>query len=569
MAKAKSTYPSEQIVARYIDDVLSGAIPASAWVKKACRRHLDDLANGSSRGLRFDKTDAQFAIDFFAILKHSKGQWAGRPFVLEPWQQFIVWNLFGWKRADGTRRFRTSYVEVARKNGKSTLAAGIGLYLLIADNEPGAEVYSAATKMDQAKIIHQEAIRMVRNSPSLRKRCGICVNNIHIAKTYSKFEPLGADAKTLDGLNPSGATIDELHAHPDSSIWDVLRSAIGARRQPLLFSITTAGFNTQSFCYTEQRDYALKVLDGIIADDSYFAIIYTLDRKENGELEDDWKDSRVWIKANPNLGVTVDVGDMKQMCFEATESAVKLNNFLVKKLNVWTTQTVSWVNMEKWNACDLYVDETDLYGLPCYAALDLSSNNDITCWGLLFEVEEHFVFLPRFFIPRENALSRAKRDRVPYLQWINDGYIEATPGDCIDYSYIDRQIASDMEQFDVRLIAIDRWGFEPRKQHLESLGVPTEKMIAFGQGFASMNAPMKELERLILSQRIVHNDNPVLSWMASNLAAKTDPSGNIKPDKKESHEKIDGMVALIMALGVATADEKPIDLQANLREVGI
>lgn len=568
MSKRK-TQPAERVVSRYIDQVLSGKIPAASWVKKACQRHIDDLRTASARGLYFDPDAAQFVIDFFSILKHSKGRWAGQQFKLEPWQQFILWVLFGWMRQDGARRFRSSYIEVARKNGKSTLAAGIGLYLLVADGEPGAEIYSVATKMDQAKIIHQEAINMVRKSPSLKKRCGICVNNIHVARTQSKFEPLGADAKTLDGLNPSGATVDELHAHPDSSVWDVLRSAVGSRRQPLLFAITTAGFNTQSFCYTEQREYALKVLDGIIEDDSYFAIIYTLDRDENGELIDDWKDESCWIKANPNLGVTVDIDDMRQMRNESIESAVKLNNFLVKKLNVWTTQTVSWVNMEKWNGCDVYVDEVDLYGRPCYAALDLSSNNDITCWGLLFEVDGYWVYLPRFFVPRDNALARTKKDRVPYLQWIADKYIEATPGDCIDYEYIDQQIAQDMEQFDIRLIAIDRWGFEPRKQRLESLGVPTEKMIAFGQGFASMNSPMKELERLILSQKLVHNDNPVLSWMASNLAAKSDPAGNIKPDKKESHEKIDGMVALIMALGVASADEQPIDLQANIREVGI
>lgn len=567
---AKTTkHPAEKVVKKYIDDVLAGIIPASEWTKKACQRHLDDMTNGAARGLYFDRDDAQFVIDFFRVLKHSKGKWAGKPFDLAPWQKFILWVLFGWKRADGTRRFRIAYTEVSRKNGKSTLAAGIGLYLLVADGEAGAEVYSAATKMDQAKIIHQEAIRMVRKSPSLKKRCGICVNNIHVAATHSKFEPLGADAKTMDGLNPHGATVDELHAHPDGSVWDVLRSAIGARTQPLLFAITTAGFNTQSFCYTEQRDYATKVLDGLIEDDSYFAIIYTLDRGSNGELLDDWKDESVWLKSNPNLGISVSLDDMREMCKEAESSAAKLNNFLVKKLNIWTTQDIRWIDMEKWQACDDFVDEKDLEGYPCYAALDLSSNIDISCWGLLFpNIEGKTVFLPRFFIPKDNALARAKRDRVPYLQWIQDGYIFATPGNVIDYEFIDAQIEKDFQRFDIRLVGIDRWGFEPRRQRLEALGVPISKMVAFGQGYASMNSPLGSLEKMYYSGDLVHNNNPVLSWMASNMAVKQDPAGNIKPAKDKSSEKIDGMVTLTMSLGVYEAD-KTVDVESNLRNVGI
>ena len=563
-------------VQAYIDGVLSGEIIACKYVKLAVQRHLKDLKTGRERGLYFDPKTAQLVIDFFSLLQHTRGEWAGKEFILAGWQLFIVWALFGWKKADGSRRFRISYSEVARKNGKTVFAAGIGLYLLLMDGEIGAEIFSAATKLDQARIIHQEAIRMVRQSQSLKQRAKICINNIHVVETGSKFEPLGADAKTLDGLNPSGATIDELHAHPDSSVWDVLRSAMGARRQPLLFAITTAGFNTQSFCY-QQRDYAIKVLEGVIEDDSFFAIIFTLDEK------DDWKNENVWLKANPNLGVCVDIEDMRDMCKEAIESPGKLNNFLCKKLNVWTTQKVRWVNPEKWNACNAQINESSLVGKPCYAGLDLSSNTDITAFVMLFpldalllstgrltaESQGQFVVVPRFWIPKEKARERERRDRVPYLTWAQQGFIKLTEGNVVDYAVIQADVFEDFGKFDVQGIAFDRWNFEAIRQRLLSEGVNENKMIAFGQGYASMSAPMKELEKLYLGRQLVHNNNPVLKWMADNVMTRTDPAGNIKPDKEKSSEKIDGIVALIMALGLALTKPQTIDKNANLLEVGI
>lgn len=547
------TNKSLVVVEQYMDDVLEGRIPACRYLILAVERQRNDMLTRDGIDLNFDPAAAQLAIDFIEKLQHSKGKWAGKKLLLEPWQKLICWCIFGWKKLDGSRRFRIAYNEVARKNGKSTFAAAIGLLLLLMDGEQGAEIYSAATKMEQAKLIHKEATRMVNASKDLRDYFGVgChVNNIHVEKTNSLFEPLGADARTLDGLNPSGAMIDELHAHRDSSIWDIIRSAIGSRRQPLMFAITTAGFNMQSFCY-EQRDYAVKVLEGIIDDDSLFAIIFTLDRDDNGELLDDWKDETCWEKANPNLGVSVSVEDMRAMCKEAIESPTKKNNFLVKKLNVWTTQTITWVNIEKWNACSETVDEKLLVGKKCFVALDLSTNTDITASVKLFPWSDgKYVVSPRFYIPKENALARQRKDGVPYQKWADDGFITMTEGNVIDYKVIQADLYKDGEDYDIEMIGYDRWGFEAFRQRVVEEGIKEDLLISFGQGFASMSAPMKELEKLYLSGKLIHNNNPVLAWMVSNVAASTDPADNIKPDKQKSSQKIDGIVALIMAIGLA------------------
>ena len=431
------------------------------------------------------------------------------------------------------------------------------------DNEQGAEIYSAATKEEQARIVHSEAQRMCKTSGNLGGIAEVYKKTISIDSTNSFWRPLGRDSKSEDGLNIHVAIIDELHAHPDSGMWDIIRSALGARAQPLMFAITTAGFNKHSFCY-EQREYAIKILEGVIEDDSFFAIIYTLDEDD----EDNWKDESVWIKANPNLGVCVDIKDMQNMCAEAIESPTKLNNFLVKKLNIWTTQHVRWMNMEKWEACNEVVPEQSLLGKKCYASIDLSTNTDIASLGLLFPYERKYVFIPRFWIPEDRARERQKKDRVPYVKWAKEGYIKMTHGDVIDYDTIMSDIWSDFGKFDIQFIAFDRWNFEAIRQRLVKEGVPETKLISFGQGFASMSAPMKKVEEIVLSNRLIHNNNPVLNWMAGNVAAKTDPADNIKPDKEESTERIDGIVTLIMSLGVAITQMSEIDLIENAIEVG-
>ena len=535
---------------QYVADVLSGKQVACKLVKLACERHRRDLETGSERGLWFDEAAARTAIVFFALLKHTKGEWAGRPVKLEPWQQFILWMLFGWKRDDGTRRFRTVYLEVARKNGKTTLAAGIGLYLMLADGEPGAEIYSAATKRDQARLSHSEATRMAKGSSQIRNEVKIYKDNIHIPDTASKFEPLSSDYNSLDGLNVHAALIDEVHAHKTRDLWDVLETATGSRRQPLMLAITTSGFDRQSLCY-QLHEYSEKVLGRVVDDDSFLGVIYTLDEG------DDWADEALWVKANPNLGVSKKWEQMRQGARRASEMPAALNAFLRKELDIWTQSETKWANMDRWRNCSGAVDADGLRGRTCYGGLDLSSNTDITAWMLVFPPagdDDEYQVLCRFFIPEDSMIERSRRDRVPYDVWVRQGYVQATPGNVIDYEWVIDQIDRDAQAYDIREIAFDRWGAASIQTTLIDRG-GEDWLVQFGQGFASMSAPMKELEKLILSERLAHGNNPVLTWMADNLVAREDPAGNIKPDKEKSREKIDGMVALIMALDRAVRND--------------
>lgn len=543
---------------QYCADVLAGRVVAGRWVRLAAERHVRDLAEGHGRGLRFDSTAAKVAISFFSLLRHSKGEWAGQPVVLEPWQQFHLWLLYGWKRADGLRRFRTFYLEVARKNGKSTEAAGIGLQLMMADGEEGAEIYAAATKRDQAKITHEEARRMVSRSPQLSKMATVVVNNIHMAATHSKFEPLGRDADSLDGLNPHGVIVDEVHAHKSRELWDVLDTATGARRQPMMVGITTAGYDRHTLCW-QLHEYTQKVLEGSVEDDSFLGLIYGLDEG------DDWEDERVWVKANPNLGVSKKLDYMREQAARAKEMPTALNSFLRLHLNVWTRAAVRWMKPEKWDACGI-LPLPDLRGRPCYGGLDLSTTTDITAEVLVFppmQEGEPTWFLPRFWIPEEAIEARSKRDRVPYEVWERAGLVVATPGAVLDYGYVKAQLAADMAGYDLRELAFDRWGSVQLVNELQDeLGFVVDAgeaakfgrplLVQFGQGWASMNAPMKELERMVMAGTVGHGGNAVLAWMAGNVVASMDPAGNIKPDKAKSTEKIDGIVAGLMGLDRAT-----------------
>lgn len=534
---------SEHGWGQYVEQVLSGQIVAGKWAREACERHVRDLQAGEARGLRFDEPAAERAVQFFSFLKHSKGEWAGQPLHLELWQQFVVAMLFGWKRADGTRRFRTSYLEVARKNGKSTLAAGIGLLLMVADGEPGAEVYTAATKRDQARITHSEATRMVKASPFLRRKIKVFKDNLNIEGTASKFEPLGRDSDSMDGLNVHGAIVDEVHAHKTRDVWDVLETATGSRRQPLMFAITTAGFDRQSLCF-QLHEFAEKVLDQVVEDDSFFGIIYALD------AEDDWEDEACWQKANPNLGISKKWDDMRRKAARAKEMPAAQNAFKRLELDVWTQAETKWVNLDHWKLCGKMVDAAGLRGRTCYGGLDLSSTTDISALILCFppETEEDdYQLLCRFWVPEDSMRERSRKDRVPYDVWVRQGYITATPGNVIDYDYILAQIEEDAQAYDLRELAFDRWGATKIQSKLMEL-YGEEFLVQFGQGFASMSAPMKELERLLLSHLLAHGNNPVLTWMADNLVSRQDPAGNIKPDKARSRERIDGMTGTIMAL---------------------
>jgi len=540
-------------IERYVDDVLSGELVACKWVRLACERHVRDLQHGEDRGLWFDERTAKQVLAFFSLCKHSKGEWAGMPLLLEPWQQFVIGSIFGWKREDGMRRFRTGYIEVARKNGKTTaFLAATGLYLLLADGEPGAEVYSAATKRDQARISHAEATRMAKTSPAIRREVNVVRDNIHIVDTASKFEPLGADADTMDGLNIHGALIDEVHAHKNAGVWDVLETATGSRRQPLTVAVTTAGFDRQSLCW-RLHEYTEKVLSNTIEDDSWFGTIYTIDEG------DEWDDEAAWAKSNPNLGVSKKLDDMRRLAAKAKEMPSSLNAFQRLHLNIWTQAETKWVPREHWDACGQAVDAERLLGRTCYGGLDLSSTTDVSAFVLVFPPQaddDAYEVLCRFFVPSDAIHERAKKDRVPYDVWVRQGYITATPGNVIDYEWILHQIDQDMQRYDVLEVAFDRWGASRIMTQLAELG-GEDFLVQFGQGYKSMSPPMKELEKLVLSHKVAHGDNPVLTWMADNLVARQDPAGNIKPDKEKSTEKIDGMVATIMALDRSLRHEPP------------
>ncbi len=534
---------------QYCLDVVEGRIRAGKWVRLACRRHLEDLEKGPGRGLYFDEEAARHVIEFFGFLKHSKGEWAGQGFDLEPWQQFYLWCKYGWMKEGGGRRFNTSHLEIARKNGKTTLAAGEALYLLFADGEMGAEVYSVATKKDQARICFEEAKRMVRASPFLSKYLGVFKHNIHCEATAGKFEPLGRDYDSLDGLNVHAAVCDELHAWKYRDLYEVIDTATGARTSPMISAITTAGTDRKGICY-ENRLYLQKVLEGVVRDDSWFGMIYTIDEG------DDWEDETVWLKANPNLGVSCKLADLRRKARKARSTPAALNGFLTKHLNVWCQAESRWIGVDAWRACgEQPVDPEALKGRACYGGLDLATTTDIAAWVLVFPPEsddEPYWVLPRFFVPADNIARRSRRDRVPYETWEREGFITATPGNVIDYAFILAQMERDAEQYDLKELAFDRWGAPPLYAAFEDLGFTA---VRFGQGYASMSPPAKELEKLILERRLAHGGNPVLAWMADNVVVSMDPAGNIKPDKKKSTEKIDGIVALIMALDRALRQE--------------
>jgi phage terminase large subunit-like protein len=553
----------------YARQAATGEIVCSRWVRLAAQRHRRDLASGKKHGLYFDHLAAQRALDFFGFLRHSKGEWGGQAFVLEPWQQFIVWVIFGWKRTDGLRRFRTTYVEVARKNGKSTLLAGIGLYLFFADGEPGAEVYCAATKKDQARIVFAEAVRMRDKSPALVKRIAKFRDNLNVIATSSKFEPLGSDEDTLDGLNIHAALVDELHAHKTRLLWDVLDTATSARRQPLMFAITTAGFDKQTIC-GKQHEYAEKVLEGIVEDDTFFAFIATLD------AGDDWADEENWPKANPNLNVSVKIDDLRRKAARAKQEPSALNSFLRLHLDVWTEQDTRWMPMEKWNQCVGYdlkgrdaktlraEIESALEGRRCIIGLDLSARIDITAVLALFpptETDPRWTLLPYFYVPEEKVAERVSHDRVPYDVWIREGFLYATEGNIVDYDIVKAKIESLRSRYEVGEIAFDPWN---ATQIAVDLGKAGATVVEFRQGFASMSEPTKHLMSLVLTKKLAHLGNPVLRWMASNLVVKQDEAGNLKPNKDKSTEKIDGIVAAIMAIGRAIS--KPPDEGGSVYE---
>lgn len=513
-----------------------------SWV----RSKADELA--VDQGCTFDLRAADRVRIFLGkFCRHSKGEWAGKPLELLDWQwRDVIAPLFGWKRANGTRRFRRAGVWVPKKNGKSTMVSGLCLYMLVGDQEPGAEVYCAAADREQAGIVYTEAANMVEASPELQKRLDVVRSTKRIVypSQAAFMKTLSADVKTKAGLNWNFCEEDEIHAWPGaptSAMHDALQYGGAARRQPLLMSISTAGSDKTSFGY-ERYNYAKQVLEGKSVDLEFFPYI------AEAAVEDDWKSEAIWRKANPSLGFTIKLDDLAGACREAVNSPVKENSFRRDRLNQWTDADVRWIASDRWDACDLPLPES-LVGLECYGGLDLSSTRDTTSLVLLFPHEDTSWSVRLFcWVPENTCRERERTNRTRFDWWVHEGWMEKTPGDVVDYSRVRKRIKAAAEMYQIKEIAFDPWNATDLVTQLLGDGFP---MIEFGQGFASMSSPAKELEKLIFNRRIRHGGNPVLKWMIGNTVVETDAAENIKPSKKKSTEKIDGVVSLVMALGRA------------------
>ena len=480
------------------------------------------------------------AVRFIDDLRHVKGRWAGDTFGLEEWQKKILRKVFGTIKKDGNRQYRIVYIEVPRKNGKSTLSAGIALYLLFADHEKGAEVYCCAGDRDQASIVFDISAGMVRQEPKLDSRCLIRDSYKRIVRQDkgSIYRAISAEDKTKFGYSPHGVIFDELHVQPNRKLYDTMVTGFGARTQPLLVMITTAGIYDPKSIAWEQHEYADKILRGVIKDPSFFPIIYGADKDE------DWKDPKIWARANPNLGITITKEYLETECRRAQQSPAYENTFRRLHLNQWTQQVERWLSLDKWDACGEAVDGAALQGADCYGGLDLATTTDIAAFSLVFpNGGEKYRVIPYFWIPEEALKYRNMEDVL--RAWGDQGFVEITEGNVIDYKVILSRIAELRKQYRIREIAFDRWGATKLIQDLEEMDAD---LIQFGQGYKDMSPPSKELLSLILAGRIAHGGNPVLRWMADNVVVRQDPAGNIKPDKAKSTEKIDGIVATIMAL---------------------
>jgi phage terminase large subunit-like protein len=554
---------------RYAEAVRDGEVLACKWVRLACERHLQDLARAESDPeyrFYFDEDAAELVCAFVEELPHTKGKWAagtpgqpgGNRIRLEPWQKFVLSTLFGWKRVeDELRRFRVAYVEVPRKNGKSILAAGVGLYMFAADGEFGAEVYSGATSKYQAWEVFRPAKLMVERTPEFQAAYGAAAHasNLHILEDGSRFEPV--IGKPGDGASPSCAIVDEYHEHPDDTLYDTMLTGMGAREQPLMFVITTAGENLEGACYALHLDVQ-KVLEGSIDNDELFGIIYTIDEG------DDWTSEEALRKANPNYGVSIFGDFLQSQIADAVRSSRKQGIVKTKHLNVWVRARNAWMNMEAWKRqADPTLREEDFEGESCWSGLDLASKLDLTAAVKVFKRQEtvsagdgaeertvdHFYVFGRYYLPEEAASDPKHRH---YQGWARDGHLILTEGTVIDYARIRGDVAEDAERFHVAQLGIDPFGSTQLGQELQDdHGV---EVVEIPQTVKYLSEPMKWVEAYTLAGQLHHDGNPVLTWAMSNVTARTDANDNVFPRKERKENKIDPVVALIMALGRALAN---------------
>lgn len=538
-----------EISCRYARGVLSGRIPACSLVKKACERQLDDLDRyGDGKRFIYDAEAGDRICWFIEHLTHVKGELAGQEIKLEPWQVFILHTTFSWKTTEGIRRFRRVYIEVPRGNGKSSLSSGVALFCLCGDREPGAEVYSFATTRDQAKIVFGDAKEMARQNPKLKRAFDLQVlaTSLYVPKTNSYFQAKSAEGSTLDGLNTHLAVIDELHAHKTRAVYDVVETSLGKRRNSLMWVITTAGFDTAGICY-EVRSFVKQILNKEAQDESQFGIIYGLDEG------DDWTSEEALQKANPNWGVSVRPEIITSLQAKAIARPSAANNFKTKHLDVWCSAASSWMDMPAWNMCRRSIALSDFEGFDCYMGLDLGAKNDLTAKVLVFPVEEngrlnYYVF-GTYYAPRAALL---KSGNSQYDGWETLGYLKVTEGAVTDFNQIEANILEDCSRFRVKSVAYDPWQATQLATRLSDNDVP---MVEYRNTVQNMSDPMKWLEALVQDKRLIHEGDPALTWMMGNVVAKRDFKDNVFPRKEVYENKIDGAVALIMALGLCVNEE--------------
>ena len=530
----------------YARDVVDGRIVTGALVRHACQRHLDDLAASADPEFPyvFDEGAADHVLDFCPLCRHFEGEWAGDPFEPEPWQVFILASVFGWlRRADDTRRFRKAFIMVGRKNGKTLMAAAVGYYCLLLDGEAGAQVISFANSLDQAEATLFRAAEQVRErSPALRRKVESTKNNLFVSKTASFWRPLADNARAWDGLNAHLGLSDETHEH-DGKTYRVVESSQGARSQPLMFAITTAGFDQAGFG-GQLYGYMKEVVDpkSPIQNEEAFTYIAQLD------FDDDADEDRHWIKANPNLDVSVKLDFLRGEHTKSLGMASERGNFLVKHLNIWTSQTERWLDMDLWDACATPVDPTVLRGERAIAGIDLASTTDLTAVVLLLWQRKPMVVIPFFWHPEDGLRRRADRDRVPYEAWVDEGLIELTPGDVVDYDFIEHRIIELSSHYQISEIAYDPHHALHMATRLQARGF---EPIKIPQTFAVLHEACRRLETLLAEEGLAHGGHSVLRWCASNASVKRNAAGEIKPVKADDTKRIDGIAALVNAIARA------------------
>ena len=552
--------PYVRIAKKYARDVVSGRIPACKWVRLSCQRQIDDLERWQRKSdkYHFSTEAATIACAFIEELPHVKGPLTGKKIELEPWQIFIVTTVFGWLNRDGHRRYRRVYIEVPRGNGKSAISSGIGLYCLLCDGEGGAEVYSAATTRDQARIVFRDAQQMVRKSPEIQSalHAQVTAHAISVMETGSTFTALSADSSSLDGLATHCAVIDELHAHKTRKVYDVIETSMGKRLQSLLWCITTAGVDFGGICW-EQHQYIESVLEEKITDDTQFGIIYSLDP------EDDWRQLSSVKKANPNWGISVQPSFVEPLLKKAIAVPSARNNFLTKHCDVWCNATSAWLDMQAWDACaDFELIPEYVADCDCYVAFDLASKKDLASKAKVFVRVPEDGGKPHYYLFSENWLpEKAIQDGAvaEYGGWKEEGYINVTPGAVTDFQEIEDEILKDLSGYEVLEVAYDPWQASMIATRLSEQGAP---MVEYRQTVFNFSEPMKFFESLVLEGRLHHDGNPVLRWCIANVAVREDLKGNIFPNKQTYTSKIDAAVAAFMAIGRAMQSEITEDTSA-------